>query len=279
MSNNIFNILQDNYDDEGNTSQNLSVLSDIDECNEISNILDLSIESSSESVDLYLNKIIIHKINKADPERLPQDTKLVTDKTLLCHNMITQHTCRYNNKCKYAHSLDQQQLLPNRKWAYALIKSCLNADPMLNQTLEYLDPITNKHLYDELIVLTRVCSQCVNETCHGGYNCRNGAIGKQYKICYHDLLNGKCNRDKCIALHLSEKGLTPYKYKKTNIKLGIRDEKTKPEPKVSMDLLDYRENNDAQSSSYSDDEIKVHKIIKYLNSDIICDDEESIFIE
>jgi hypothetical protein len=81
----------------------------------------------------------------------------------------------------------------------------------------------DKMLFEELIILTKECKNCIGKKCPGGYNCKFGVCLRENKICYNDLMYGKCynmlmetneNNNllyKCInGIHLSEKKLIPY---------------------------------------------------------------------
>lgn len=61
------------------------------------------------------------------------------------------------------------------------------------------------------MVLTKVCYNCSNHKCLGGYNCKKGAISTEYVICYEDLTIGRCSNPCCTKKHLSQRGLTPFK--------------------------------------------------------------------
>lgn len=122
-------------------------------------------------------------------------------KKILCKNIINGNKCIYNDKCLYAHNLEEQNMDSIRKIAYDLIKK--------NDDLSYIDLSSNRLLYNNLICLSKVCSQCINGVCTGGYNCKHGACDKKYAICQTDLNKGTCNGE-CGYRHLTKKGLVPY---------------------------------------------------------------------
>jgi hypothetical protein len=93
----------------------------------------------------------------------------------------------------------------------------------------------NKELFEELMIFTKECKNCINKKCPGGYNCKFGVCVKELKICYNDLLNGKCtstlneeiHNDKIIkrcqfGIHLTEKNLIPY-YQRMTCEINVLD--------------------------------------------------------
>lgn len=123
-------------------------------------------------------------------------------KTILCVNMLHNNHCNYGNKCMYAHSLKEQKINSIRYKAYSFIKTDMD--------LSNLDLIDNHKLYETLLQLTVVCSLCNKCLCPGGYNCRNGAVNNNTKICYDDMVYGNCRKNNCQSVHLTKKGLIPY---------------------------------------------------------------------
>lgn len=137
-------------------------------------------------------------------------------KKILCHNMLNKQKCNYGYKCMYAHCLKEQKIEPLRHKIYTLITHTTD--------LSHIDLINDPVLYDNFIQLTRICSLCNKNQCPGGYNCRNGAINFEYKICYDDLVYGNCKkRATCQSVHLTDRGLMPYmKQKNGNDKKPIK---------------------------------------------------------
>ena len=136
-------------------------------------------------------------------------------KKLLCYNIVNNCKCVYKNKCMFAHTLDEQKKEPIRQY--------------INNMLYIWDDLSNininedKLLLDELTILSKECKNCINKKCPGGYNCRFGTCLRENKICYNDMMYGKCynmlmetNHDdnilyRCIhGIHLTEKKLIPY---------------------------------------------------------------------
>lgn len=132
------------------------------------------------------------------------------NKKILCNNIIGGKKCNYGSKCLYAHSLDEQNVNPLREQVYKILDK--------DDDLSGINLIEDGKLYETLCQLTKVCSSCEKQTCSGGKNCRNGAISKNYKICYDDLVYGNCKYTKCNFVHLTERGLVPYLKQKNKVK-------------------------------------------------------------
>lgn len=136
-------------------------------------------------------------------------------KKLLCYNIVNNCKCVYKNKCMFAHELSEQLKEPNRQYIYNMLYEW--------EDLSEINLNEEKTILDELILLTKECKNCMNKKCPGGYNCKYGVCLRENKICYNDLMYGKCynmlmetkNNDnilcRCInGIHLSEKKLIPY---------------------------------------------------------------------
>lgn len=124
-------------------------------------------------------------------------------KRILCQNMLLTGSCPYGHECVYAHSLSEQNVDPIRKTVYDLLIS--------NTNLEQIDLVNNIELQRTLFQFTNYCSGCEKKTCLGGYNCKNGVVSKKYVICRDDLNFGSCCEPNCDKLHLTKRGLIPYK--------------------------------------------------------------------
>lgn len=120
---------------------------------------------------------------------------------ILCINMVSTGTCKYADKCIYAHSLSEQVVLPLRKMAYDII---INKKNISNINLH-----EKYDLYNTFLGMYRVCNKCKNNTCTGGYNCKYGVISEKYKICIKDLKYGDCS-ETCQCVHLTKQGLKPF---------------------------------------------------------------------
>lgn len=121
-------------------------------------------------------------------------------KKIICFNIINLNKCVYNNKCKYAHSLDDQFIDPYRQKSIDLLKC---------NDLSKLNLIKNKYIKENLEILTKICNDCINKKCPGGYNCKFGACSYDLLICKNDLFYGNCNNENCKGHHLTKKGLIP----------------------------------------------------------------------
>lgn len=148
-------------------------------------------------------------------------------KKLLCYNIVNNMKCVYKNKCMFAHNIEEQLKENNREFIYNMIYEM--------SELSNINLKDNKELFEELLIFTKECKNCLNKKCPGGYNCKFGVCTKQLKICYNDLLNGKCclNLDdenvngkvikRCInGIHLTEKNLIPY-YQRITCEINILD--------------------------------------------------------
>lgn len=174
-------------------------------------------------------------------------------KKILCKNINNVGKCIYNNKCLYAHSLEEQNVDSIRILAYDMIKK--------DDDLSHIDLSKNKHLYNNLLSLTKECQQCLDRKCTGGYNCKHGVCDKNYVICQIDLNKGTCEGG-CKKIHLTEKGLIPYGV------IIMRNLKIKPEiPKpviINDDFFKFLEKNT--------NGIKKHENDVYRDNDSECSD-------
>lgn len=136
-------------------------------------------------------------------------------KKLLCYNIVNNSKCFYKHKCMFAHNLFEQKKEPIREYIINMIYSL--------DDLSNIDIFEDKILFNELTIYTKECKNCLNKKCPGGYNCKFGVCVKDIKICYNDLMYGKCynslkeenKNDKIIkrcihGIHLTEKNLIPY---------------------------------------------------------------------
>jgi len=177
-------------------------------------------------------------------------------KKLLCYNVVNYGSCLYKNKCLFAHNLEEQKRENIREIIFNMINN-------INDLSEvYLNE--DKELLNELILYTKECKNCINNKCPGGYNCKYGVCKKEMKICYNDLMNGKCKNDiiktsnitKCInGIHLTEKKLIPYneriygEYNYLN------------ESILNNKLINYNYKLNTISVLLNDDTIKIAKIL------------------
>lgn len=128
-------------------------------------------------------------------------------KKILCCNILNEKKCSYGDKCLFAHNLNEQIIDDNKKKIINMIK--------YEEDLSYLNICQDNDFYRELLIFTNECKKCIDKKCSGGYNCKNGVLTDELKICKKDLITGRCcNETKnkyCInGIHLTEKNLIPY---------------------------------------------------------------------
>lgn len=157
-------------------------------------------EETTEKGYEHTNQIHFNKLSK---KNFSNETNIKNRKKILCNNVLYNGFCNYGSKCMYAHSLEDQIVDTLRKYAYDLLKS--------TQNLANIDLVKDAELYRTLITLTRLCDRCAMRQCPGGYNCKNGAISKSYVVCYDDLEIGNCDNPTCPNVHLTKRGLIPYR--------------------------------------------------------------------
>jgi Zinc finger C-x8-C-x5-C-x3-H type (and similar) len=152
-------------------------------------------------------------------------------KKILCYNIIYNGSCKYGDKCLYAHSLEDQNINKNRKEVYDILKS--------NDDLSYINLRENYELYKTMIEMTKYCKNCNNNLCKGGYNCKSGVYDKKYCICINDLNYGFCHNYNCNFMHLSKRGLKPYYDEKNKKKINNNPLDINFLSKKTIDLLLY----------------------------------------
>lgn len=128
------------------------------------------------------------------------------EKKILCKQIIETKSCPYGNGCRFAHSLEEQNVDTIRKRVYSIING--------KELLDDIDLVHDIELFETFRTLTRTCFRCGNHTCLGGYNCKNGAIDLQHTICNDDLIYGRCRQEGCRKIHLTTRNLIPYNVQK-----------------------------------------------------------------
>ena len=130
-------------------------------------------------------------------------------KKILCYNILNNNKCSYVNNCMFAHSLNEQKKDNYREF---IINIILNSNDLSN-----INICADSKLFNELLIFTKECKNCVIKKCNGGYNCKYGTCDSNLKICKNDLITGKCKKElnvinfSCInGLHLTEKKIIPY---------------------------------------------------------------------
>lgn len=122
-------------------------------------------------------------------------------KKILCGNMLKYGECDYGDECYYAHNLDEQYIEPNRKRIINIIKGEFLLDSI---------NLLNKNTFDNLSFYTKLCNDCIDKKCLGGYNCKYGACDIKLCICYKDFFYGKCSKIVCNYVHLTHRKMVPY---------------------------------------------------------------------
>lgn len=84
----------------------------------------------------------------------------------------------------FAHSLEEQIKEPMRQKIFSMLYEW--------DDLSEINLNEDKILLEELVVMTRECKNCMGGKCPGGYNCKFGVCVRENKICYNDLMYGKC---------------------------------------------------------------------------------------
>ncbi len=128
-------------------------------------------------------------------------------KKLLCYNTIKNIPCTYKYKCLFAHNLEEQHKEHYRNIIHKMLYEY--------KDLGKINIFNDEELFKNLLIYTHECKNCLNNQCSGGYNCKYGVCLKELKICYNDLMYGKCiNKtcnNKCLnGHHLTTKNLIPY---------------------------------------------------------------------
>lgn len=193
-------------------------------------------------------------------------------KKILCNNVLNFGKCNYNDKCLYAHSYEEQNVDPQRKQLYDHIKS--------NDKWE-IDLSKDDRTAKQLMVFTKVCSDCENNKCPGGYNCKYGVMNKKYQICYKDIYYGACDNLECTMIHLTQRGIIPsHPIKKSNIDTTINNATNLPEGKLLTNTFFLlNQPHEKCDDSDSDSDTSVEQIQAYLDkNDDIDQCEKSIFI-
>ena len=163
---------------------------------------------------------------------------------ILCFNILNSTECSYSDKCLYAHSLEEQTINKNRK----------NALDLLQITdLKNINLIEDVNLRENILVLTNLCSDCINKVCPGGYNCKYGACNKDVLICKTDFLKGDCKNvienNKCInGYHLTLHNLIPLAKQQL--------------------LIDYPDNQFLREKNILDTNKKIVNGFRFINSTI-----------
>jgi hypothetical protein len=174
-------------------------------------------------------------------------------KKLLCYNIVNNSKCVYKGKCMFAHNIEEQKKEPLREYIYQMINS--------TDDLSNIDIYEDKLLFNELSILTKDCKNCLNKKCPGGYNCKFGCCSKDFKICYNDLMYGKCYNSlvideigtkRCLhGVHLTEKNLISY-YQRIPLDLYSSDFNIFP-----SEYINFNAKNNIISMLINDNTVKI----------------------
>lgn len=221
-------------------------------------------------------KKINYYIPKINCKQLDQTEK--NQKKILCNNILKFKKCTYGNKCMYAHCLEEQNVDPIKKRAYSILRSEGNID---------IDLSRDEKLSKVFLQFTKLCNDCKNKVCPGGYNCKYGAIEEKYLICYDDLMSGNCKKNDCTYIHLTNRGIKPiiqnvkpkneiiFSKKKNYIDM-VNGTVLNDDFFVSLNL-EKRDVSDVDSEGESTESIeKIKEYLDEYDSDENCD--ESIFV-
>lgn len=221
----------------------------------------------NEYINEYLNNNSDDDINQInynyeENDSINSDKDKLSFKKILCYNIIYNGSCKYGDKCLYAHSLEDQNINKSRKDVYDILKSEID--------LSDIDLKKNEELYETMLEMTKYCKNCNNNVCKGGYNCKSGVFDKKYCICVNDLKYGFCHNYNCNFVHLTNRGLKPYyddKNKKNNINgsnninenifyIEVKNNKKEKNVKLSLDIRNNNENmTDDSNENFSEIEI------------------------
>lgn len=212
--------------------------------------------------------------NRYDNYRTFREPKYENHKKTLCKNFQNYKKCVYGSECLFAHNLNEQRVDYKRQKVLDILNS--------NHDLSDIDIVRDKDMYRNMIILTKLCPDCIANKCPGGYNCRTGSCIAKYTICYNDLNYGNCNNTQCKEIHLTARGLKPYYRTPKQEKQGSKTILA-PNPMSGVLLTEllsqvYQSvtNSATESSDSVDsliDELNQEEIIEELDLD--CD--ESIF--
>lgn len=162
-------------------------------------------DSETLKKQLINNKFKKNKVHICENKK-KRFNKFYLRNNILCVNILQSGKCPHGNKCVFAHSYKEQIINNDKQQALNLLN---------NNNLKDIDLIEDTKLYNNLHILTKLCNECVNNICPGGYNCRHGACNEDILICNNDFNKGDCKnfveKGSCInGSHLTLKGLIPY---------------------------------------------------------------------
>lgn len=178
-------------------------------------------------------------------------------KKILCKNILKYSNCKYDSRCMYSHTLFDQNIDHSRQCIYNLIDGITS----------YIN-INDPEIYNDLVILSKLCINCANKNCQGGLNCKYGACSTKYNICINDLNYKVCTNTVCSKVHISKllkltvpKHLT-FNFDDVNIPTKI---------KISHDYFSHIYSSDSEIDLNDD---KPQYILNSLYDDIYSTDEE-----
>lgn len=190
--------------DSEDINKNLNNEEDNEEENNDSDTYDITNINNENNTEYNLNfrtiKLNRYYNKKKNINKKNYDLK-INHKKIMCQNIINNNCCIYQDKCLYAHNLQEQKIDIKRKRIYELLDS--------NDGLSNIEPYKYKELYKELQIFTKLCNDCINNKCTGGFNCKFGSPLVKYLICYDDLNYGNCTENECNKIHLTKRYLKP----------------------------------------------------------------------
>jgi hypothetical protein len=120
---------------------------------------------------------------------IPYNPTFLNKKRLICFSVINKTRCNYQEKCIYAHSLEEQYVDEDKFFFHQII-----LDNNLMNFFSLTNPKTDE-IYQSLTLFTQICNRCLTNKCTGGFNCRNGVCHPSLKVCKNDFLSGHCSNN------------------------------------------------------------------------------------
>lgn len=239
-------------------------------------LLNLDDENNWTFVESKKKQVYVPKINNKLFDSSEKNLKKI-----LCNNILKYKKCTYGNKCMYAHSLEEQNVDNIKKRAYDILRS---------ENIMDIDLSKEDKLAKIFLQFTKICPDCKNKVCPGGYNCKYGAMDEKYIICYDDVTLGNCRKENCNYIHLTKRGIKPISHNvikqpsriENNFKRNFQLTNISNGTVLNDDFfvsLGLNKNNSSDVDSDGESMESIEKIKEYLeeyDSDENCD--KSIFI-
>lgn len=145
-----------------------------------------STKRNPDTKKLLLEKLIPNQTDNRFGNDKINHHKQSNKKRLICYSILNNNKCSYGTNCTYSHSLNDQVIDDEKRYLYQII-----LDVNLMNFFSLRDSDINI-IYKQLLLMTQICTKCINNECTGGFNCRNGVLHASLKICKNDLLSGSC---------------------------------------------------------------------------------------